>query len=122
MEEREQKTLAPPNLTSLVGSHTPPETLPLVEQAGVAKTRLTWVDLIVKSFLGGVFISLGSAFDLVVNGGSPGLRSSNPAMDMFVASFTFPIGFVVIILTSLEMSTSNMFVMAYAMLRRRITL
>jgi formate/nitrite transporter FocA (FNT family) len=57
-EEREQKTLAPPDLTSLVDSHTPPETLRLAETAGIAKARLTWVDLIVKSFLAGVFVSI----------------------------------------------------------------
>ena len=64
MEEREDKTIASGNMTSPADSHTPPETFRLAEQAGVAKARLTWIDLITKSFLAGIFISLGSAFDI----------------------------------------------------------
>ncbi|KAH7377292.1 Formate/nitrite transporter [Pyrenochaeta sp. MPI-SDFR-AT-0127] len=118
-EEREHRTLAPPNLTSSVDAHTPPETLRLTEQAAIAKARLTWLDLIIKSFLGGVFISLGAAFDLVVAGGSPGLRTSNPALATLLGGFCFPVGFVIIILFNVELCTSNMFVMAYSTLRRR---
>lgn len=121
-EEREHRTLAPPNLTTSADAHTIPETLRLAEQAGIVKARLTWLDLIVKSFLAGVFISLGAAFDLVVAGGSPGLRDSNPAIVSLIAGFTFPVGFVIIINLNLELCTSNMFVMAYSTLRRRTTL
>ena len=120
-EEREHRTLAPPNLTSGTDAHTPPETLRLTEQAGIAKARLSWLDLSIKSFFGGVFISLGAGFDLVVAGGSPGLRSSNPAIATMLSGFTFPIGFVIIILLNMELCTSNMFVMAYSTLRRRAT-
>lgn len=109
-------------MTSQVDAHTPPETLRLTEQAGIAKSQLTWLDLIIKSFLGGIFISLGAAFDLVITGGSPGLRQSNPALATLLGGFVFPIGFVIIILFNVELCTSNMFVMAYSTLRRRTTL
>jgi formate/nitrite transporter len=111
-----------PNLTSPVDAHTPPETLRLTEQAGIAKAHLTWLDLIIKSFLGGLFISLGAAFDLVLVGGAPGLRSSNPALATLIGAFVFPTGFVIITLTNMELCTSNMFVMAYSTLRRKTTL
>jgi formate/nitrite transporter len=120
-EEREHRTLAPANMTSIVDAHTPPETLRLAEQAGIAKARLSWLDLCIKSFLGGVFISLGAGFDLVVAGGSPGLRASNPAIASMLSGAVFPIGFVIIILLNVELCTSNMFVMAYSTLRRRTT-
>jgi formate/nitrite transporter len=120
-EEREHRTLAPPNLTSGADAHTPPETLRLAEQAGIAKARLSWLDLSLKSFLGGVFIALGAGFDLVIAGGSPGLRASNPAIATMLSAFTFPIGFAIIILLNMELCTSNMFVMAYSTLRRRTT-
>jgi formate/nitrite transporter len=120
-EEREHRTLAPPNMTSGVDAHTPPETLRLAEQAGIAKARLSWLDLSIKSFLGGIFISLGAGFDMVIAGGSPGLRASNPAIATMLAGFTFPVGFVIIILLNVELCTSNMFVMAYSTLRRRTT-
>nr|RBQ88531.1 hypothetical protein FVER53263_20042 [Fusarium verticillioides] len=76
-------------------------------QSGVAKARLPWADLIIKSFLGGIFIPLGSLFDLVVAGGAPGLRESNPSLITLLAAFTFPIGFVLVILTNIELVTSN---------------
>ena len=121
-EEGEHKTLAPPRMTSSVDAHTTVETLRLTEQAGVAKSNLSWLDLIIKSFLGGVFISLGAGFDLVVAGGSPGLRASNPAIATMLAGFAFPIGFVIITLLNVELCTSNLFVMAYSAMRRRITI
>lgn len=121
-EEREHKTLAPSDMTSIVDSHTPVETLRLAEAAGVAKARLTWIDLIVKSFLAGIFISLGAGFDIMIAGGSPGLRQSNPAMATLISALTFPTGFAIIILTNMELCTSNMFVMMYSTLRRQTTI
>jgi hypothetical protein len=109
-EEREHKTLAPSDMTSVVDAHTPPETLRLAEAAGIAKARLGWTDLIVKSFLAGVFISLGAGFDILIAGGSPGLRQSNPSMATLISALTFPVGFVIIMLTNTELCTSNMFI------------
>ena len=83
-----------------VDAHSPPETMQLVSQAGVAKAKLPWADLMVKSFLGGMFISLGGLFDLVVAGGATGMRASNPSIVTLIAAFTFPIGFVLVILTN----------------------
>jgi hypothetical protein len=40
-EEREHKTLAPSDMTSVVDAHTPVETLRLTEAAGIAKARLS---------------------------------------------------------------------------------
>lgn len=122
MAEREHRTLAPANLTSPVDSHTPPETLHLAEQVGVAKANLSWTDLIAKSFLAGIFISIGRAFDLVLVGGAPGLRASNPALATLIGALAFPTGFVIIMLSNMELCTSNMFTMAYSTLRRRTTL
>ncbi|KAJ4059309.1 hypothetical protein NW756_000107 [Fusarium oxysporum] len=102
-----------------VDAHSPPETCQLMTQSGIAKAKLPWADLIVKSFFGGIFISLGSLFDLVVAGGAPGLRESNPSLITLLAAFTFPIGFVLVILTNVELVTSNMTVMMYTTLQRK---
>ncbi|TDZ35042.1 putative formate transporter [Colletotrichum spinosum] len=102
-----------------VDAHSPPETCQLMTQSGIAKAKLPWADLIIKSFFGGIFISLGSLFDLVIAGGAPGLRSSNPSIATMLAAFTFPVGFVLIILTNVELVTSNMAVMMYSTLQRR---
>ncbi|KAJ0164271.1 putative transporter YrhG [Colletotrichum tanaceti] len=88
-----------------------PETCNLLAHSGVAKARLSWVDLIVKSFFGGIFISLGSGLDLSIAGGCSGLRASNPAIATMLGVFIFPIGFVLILFTNVELVTSNMAVL-----------
>lgn len=110
-----------PNLTSLVDAYTPQETLRITEQAGIAKAHLTWLDLIIKSFRGGLFIALAAAFVIVLVGSVPGLRLSNPALATLIGAFVFPTGFVIITLTNMKLCTSNMFVMAYLTLRRKTT-
>lgn len=103
-------------------SHPAPETLILIGEAGVAKAKLPWLDLCVKSFLGGVFIAIGSAMDLVLAGGSTGLRASNPSLVTVISAFLFPTGFVLVLLTNVELVTSNMFTMVYSTLVRKTTL
>jgi len=105
-----------------VDAHSPPETCQLISQSGVAKAKLPWADLIIKSFLGGLFISLGSLFDLIIAGGATGLRASNPSLVTAIAAFVFPIGFVLVILTNTELVTSNMAIMAFTTLQRKTSL
>lgn len=112
---------APQVDTHKIDAHSPPETHELVTQAGIAKAKLPWLDLILKSFIGGVFIALGGLFDLFVLGGSPGLRQSNPALATMISAFLFPTGFVLIILTNMELATSNFFTMTFSTLQRRTT-
>lgn len=95
------------------------ESCQIITRSGLSKAKLSLCDLIVKSFFGGIFISLGSLFNLVVAGGSPSLRSSDPGLATFVAAFTFPIGFVLTIFTNVELVTSNMAVMMYTTLQRK---
>ncbi|KAK5132709.1 hypothetical protein LTR08_008675 [Meristemomyces frigidus] len=108
--------------TPAVNGFSPQEIARLTARAAIAKSHLSWTELMVKSFMGGFFISLGALVDLVIISGSPGLRESNPALATMIAGFTFPLGFVLITLTNMELVTSNMFVMPFAALQRRITL
>ncbi|GAB7342557.1 hypothetical protein MBLNU457_g0734t1 [Dothideomycetes sp. NU457] len=103
-------------------AHNAPDTHRLIAQAGVTKAKLPWVDLIVKSFLGGVYISMGALFDLIVQGGAPGLRASSPSLATLLGGLVFPVGFVLILLTNMELATSNMFSMAFSTLARKTTL
>ncbi|ORX99026.1 Formate/nitrite transporter-domain-containing protein [Clohesyomyces aquaticus] len=81
----------------------PPDLLSLTRNS-------TWTDLILKSFLAGIFIPLGAGFDLLLVGGPPGLRDSNPSLATLIGAFVFPIGFIVIILTNMELCNSNMLI------------
>lgn len=105
-----------------VNGFSPQEIARLTSNAGIAKSHLRWGELIVKAFLGGVFISLGGLVNLIVLAGSPGLRSSNPGLATLIAGFTFPLGFVLLTLTNMELCTSNMFVMPFTALQRKISI
>ncbi|KAL1853120.1 hypothetical protein Daus18300_011948 [Diaporthe australafricana] len=105
-----------------VNTFPPPELARLVSQAGVAKSRLSLSEYAIKTFMGGVFISFGALTDLVIASGCPGLRESNPALATMIAGFTFPLGLVLIMLTNMELVTSNMFVMPFTWFQRKITL
>ncbi|KAL2878214.1 hypothetical protein SGCOL_006465 [Colletotrichum sp. CLE4] len=98
---------------------TPPETCHLISQSGIAKAKLSWPDLILKFFFGGIFISLGSLFNLAIAGGAPGLRASNPALATMLSALTFPIGFVLTVFTNTELVTSNMAVVMYSTLQHK---
>lgn len=104
-----------------VNTFPPPELARLVSQAGVAKSRLSLSEYAIKTFMGGVFISFGALTDLVIASGCPGLRESNPALATMIAGFTFPLGLVLIMLTNMELVTSNMFVMPFTWYQRKIT-
>ncbi|KAK5080388.1 hypothetical protein LTR05_008636 [Lithohypha guttulata] len=108
--------------THKIDAHSPPETHELITQAAIAKAKLPWIDLILKSFFGGVFIAIGGLFDLIVVGGSPGLRQSNPALATMISAFLFPTGFVLVILTNMELVTSNFYTMTFATLQRKTTI
>ncbi|KAK1637406.1 Formate/nitrite transporter-domain-containing protein [Colletotrichum phormii] len=105
--------------TENLDARTPPETCHLISKSGIAKAKLSWPDLILKSFFGGIFISLGSLFNLVIAGGAPGLRASNPALATMLSALTFPIGFVLTVFTNTELVTSNMAVVMYSTLQRK---
>ncbi|KAK5092102.1 hypothetical protein LTR70_005067 [Exophiala xenobiotica] len=102
--------------------HPPQELARLVSRAGLAKARLGYPEYVIKSFLGGVFISLGALADLVVAAGAPGLRESNPGVATMLAAFIFPMGFVLVILCNVELATSNMFVMIITTLQRKTSI
>ena len=103
-------------------THSPPATHQLISKAGVAKAILPWADLIVKSFLGGVFIAIRGCFDLVVaRGAAAGLRASNPSLVTLIAGFTFLIRFLLVLLTNVKLATGKMFVVVFTTLLRKMT-
>lgn len=105
-----------------INGYTAEETAILVTKAGVDREKLPFDKLVLKSFLGGCFISLGAHCDLLVAAGCPGLRESNPSLATMIAGFTFPLGFVLIILTNSELFTSTLFFMTFTTLQRKTTI
>lgn len=95
------------------------ETISLLIRSGVAKSRLPWPDLIIKSFLAGAFLSLGAMFDLVIAGGATKMREENPGLVTLLSSFTFPTGFVILTVVNTELFTANLFVVVFSTLLRK---
>ncbi|KAI5363326.1 Putative formate/nitrite transporter, aquaporin [Septoria linicola] len=94
-------------MSSSTNGFSPQEISHLITTAGLAKSRLTWPEYIIKSFFGGFFISFGGMIDLIIVAGSPSLRSSNPALATLIGGFLFPLGFVLVTLTNMELCTSK---------------
>jgi formate/nitrite transporter len=105
-----------------INGYTAEETATLVTRAGVEREALPFSRLVLKSFLGGAFISLGAHCDLLVAAGCPGIRENNPGLATMIAGFTFPLGFVLIILTNAELFTSSLFFMTFTVLQRKTTI
>ena len=97
------------------------ETVSLLIRSGTAKARLSWADLLLKSFLAGAFLSYGALFSLLIAGGAPSLRATNPSLVTLVSSFTFPTGFVMLVLVNTELFTANVFLLFLTTLARKTT-
>lgn len=85
------------------------------------KARQPLSQLILKSFLGGVYLSVGGLFLLILGGGAPGLATNYPGVQKALGAAVFPIGLIIIVTTGLELCTSNFMVMTITTLQRRTT-
>lgn len=108
-------------LTSPGDSYTPKETAWLISDLGVRKARQPILQLILKSFLGGVYLSVGGLFLLILGGGAGGLTTNYPGVQKALGAAVFPIGLIIIVITGLELCTSNFMVMTITTLQRRTT-
>ncbi|PTB42452.1 uncharacterized protein TrAFT101_008455 [Trichoderma asperellum] len=98
------------------------ETVSLLLRSGVAKAKLSWTDLLLKSFLAGAFLSFGALFSLLVAGGASSLRAANPSLVTLISSFTFPTGFVILVFVNTELFTANVFVLILTTFARKTSL
>ena len=78
-----------------------------VEHSAIEKSALPFSRLAVMAMIGGMFISLGALLALVVAGGSPTLMANNPGLGKFVFGAVFPLGFIAVVLTGVDLFTSN---------------
>lgn len=95
------------------------DTISTLISCGKAKARLSFPVLSIKSFLAGAFLSLGALFDILIAGGAPSLRNSNPGLVTLVSSFTFPTGFVILTIANTELFTANLFVLVFSTCLRK---
>ncbi|WP_228028045.1 formate/nitrite transporter family protein [Chitinibacter fontanus] len=92
-----------------------------VEHSALDKVALPINRLLVMAIIGGMFISLGGLLALVIAGGSPGLQASNPGLLKFVFGAVFPLGFIAVVLTGVDLFTSNCATQMVPLQRRKIS-
>ena len=85
----------------------PQETLAAVASSGCAKAALSWRRILVLGFLAGVYIAFGGLLAVMVGGGVPGLRESNPGLQKLLFGSVFPVGLVLVVLAGAELFTGN---------------
>lgn len=105
-----------------INGYTAEETAILITRGGVEREALPVFRLALKAFLGGCYICFGGHVDLLILSGSPGLRENNPSLATMISGFTFPLGFVLIILTNMELFTSSLLFMTFSVCERKTSI
>ncbi|WP_148715979.1 formate/nitrite transporter family protein [Chitinolyticbacter meiyuanensis] len=98
----------------------PAEIVDYVAHGAVDKAALPLPRLGLMAVLGGIYIALGGLLALVVAGGMTGLASSDPGLVKLVFGAVFPLGFIAVVLTGVDLFTSNCATQTVAAWRREI--
>ncbi|KAJ9114987.1 hypothetical protein QFC22_005315 [Naganishia vaughanmartiniae] len=100
-------------------SLSPKQTTEAIVESAVARHHTRVDVLFLKAVWGGIFLSYGGFLEAVV-GGSPSANTSNPGLLRLVEGLVFPLGLMLIVLTGMELVTSNMMIIELGVLKRRI--
>lgn len=90
-----------------------------INDAALSKSRLEQPRLLVMSVLGGMYIALGGLLAMVVAGGATRLLSENPGLDKLLFGALFPMGFIAVVLTGVDLFTSNCAMQMVPLFRRQ---
>jgi len=99
--------------------NTPQQIADITIEAGVKKSHLPTLSVMVLGFLAGAFIALGFLLDIHVSTMIPGPWAS---LGNLLGAAVFPIGLILVILAGGELLTGNMMSLPTAMFAGRITL
>lgn len=113
--QKEQAT-PPPPVTLTVDAHPPKRIAELVEEVGVRKAALPFLQTALLGFLAGVFIAIGAMLYTVVTTDA----QMGPGMARWVGGLAFSLGLILVVIAGAELFTgNNLIVMACA--ARKIT-
>lgn len=97
----------------------PAEIVSLAGDTGRYKANLDGRNLLLRAFMGGMFIAMGATFATVC---STGLESTlGPGFKAIVAGATFPVGLVMIVITGMSLFTGDTMLMPVAVFQRKTT-
>lgn len=97
---------------------TPAQTTELISRIGAKKARMRLDKMIVNSFMGGMFISIGGALALSTNA-SPWFQTNAPGLIRTIGAMVFPVGLIMCVLTGADLYTSYCMYSVIAFLHRR---
>jgi formate/nitrite transporter len=99
--------------------NTPQQIADITIEAGVKKSHLPVLSVMVLGFLAGAFIAIGFLLDIHVSTMIPAPWAS---LGNLLGAAVFPIGLILVVLAGGELLTGNMMSLPTAMFARRITL
>ncbi|KAJ9110019.1 hypothetical protein QFC20_003093 [Naganishia adeliensis] len=100
-------------------SLSPKQTAEALVESAVARHHTRVDVLFLKAVWGGILLSYGGFLEAVV-GGSPSANTNNPGLLRLVEGLVFPVGLTLIVLTGMELLTSNMMIIELGVFKRRI--
>lgn len=90
------------------------------DQGAVAKAGYEFPRMMVMAAMGGMFIALGGLLAVIVAGGSLQIGATNPGLQKFILGAMFPMGLIAVVLTGVDLFTSNCATCVVSWYRRKI--
>ena len=98
----------------------PKDIITAVNTAGMNKAKMSLEKTLVMGFLVGAFIAFGGFLAIMVGGGIPGIKMTNPGFQKFVFGGTFPVGLMLVVIAGSELFTGNTAISVPGVLSGRI--
>ncbi|MBW2246391.1 MAG: formate/nitrite transporter family protein [Deltaproteobacteria bacterium] len=98
----------------------PKDIITAVNTAGMNKAKMSLEKTLLMGFLAGAFIAFGGFLAIMVGGGIPGIKMTNPGLQKFVFGGTFPVGLMLVVIAGSELFTGNTAISVPGVLTGRI--
>ena len=98
----------------------PEDIIKVINTAGMNKAKMRIEKTLVMGFLAGAFIAFGGLLAIMVGGGLPGIKMTNPGFQKFVFGGTFPVGLMLVVIAGSELFTGNTAISVPGVLSGRI--
>jgi formate transporter len=96
-------------------------TLQAINAAGLTKAGLGFDKTLIMGFMAGAFIAFGGLLAVMVGGGAPGVKESNPGLQKLIFGGVFPLGLMLVVIAGAELFTGNTAISIPGVLSGRIS-
>jgi formate/nitrite transporter len=100
---------------------TPDGIVDYADHSATAKAGFSLPRFAVMAVMGGMFIALGGLLAVIVAGGSLEIGTTNPGLQKFILGAMFPMGLIAVVLTGVDLFTSNCATCTVSWYRRNIS-